>query len=132
MKKLLLYLITFLVMVPTTPIAALLTLMGLVAVFAAIVEESAASPLAILSLVTFGFFGLASMWILFFHYLKNTGNPPRSKWQHCALLGGAAAALTHVASRAGSLLFRVLFFGWPLIGAVFFFGLLLASREARQ
>lgn len=76
MKKLLLYLIAFLVMVPTTLVAAPLTLAGLVAAFAAVVEESAASPLAILSLVTFGFFGVASMWILFFHYLKNTANPP--------------------------------------------------------
>jgi hypothetical protein len=94
--------------------------------------ESAASPLAILSLVTFGFFGLVSMWILFFHYLKYTANPPRSNWHHCALLGRAAVALTLVVSCAGSLLFRVLFFGWLLIGAVFFFSLLLASREARQ
>jgi hypothetical protein len=132
MKKFLLYLVAFLVMVPTTLVAAPLAFVGLVTAFAAIVEESAASPLAILSLVTFGLFGLASMWLLFFHYLKNTANPPRSKWHHCALLGGAAVALTLVVSCAGSLLFRVLFFGWPLIGAVFFFGLLLASREARQ
>ena len=119
-------------MVPTTLVAAPLTFAGLVVAFAAIVEESATSPLAILSVVTFGFFGLASMWILFFHYLKNTANPPRSKWHYCALLGGSAVALILVVSCAGSLLFRALFFGWPLIGAVFFFGMLLANREAHQ
>jgi hypothetical protein len=132
MKKLLLYLIAFLVMVPTTLVAAPLTFAGLVVAFAAIVEESGRSRLVVLPLVTFGFFGLASMWILFLHYLKNTANPPRSKWHYFALLGGSAVALTLVVTCAGSLLSRVLFFGWPLIGAVFFFGMLLASHEAHQ
>ncbi|WP_230024998.1 hypothetical protein [Massilia sp. Bi118] len=120
MKKPALYLVAFFVLVPTTLVAAPLTVVGMVVAWTSIFERSAASPPAMFSALTLGFLGLASMWVLFFHYLKSVSNPPASHLHCIALLAGAAVSLALVVSSGGSLLFRALFFGWPLTGAVFF------------
>lgn len=119
-------------MAPATLIAAPLTVAGLIVAWASFFERGAASPLAMFSILTFGCLGLASMWVLFFHYLKSALNPPASQLHCYALLAGAAVSLTLVMSTAGSLLFRALFFGWPLTGAVFFLSLLFIHRSRAQ
>lgn len=124
------YLVAFVVLLPTTLVAAPLTFAGLLVACDSFVHPSSVLPLAIFSSIMLGDLGLASMWILFFHYRTKSTKPPRSRWHYCALLGGAALSLTLVMSTGGTLLFRTFFFGWPLIGAVFFLGLLIRSNNA--
>jgi hypothetical protein len=132
MKKLLLYLVAYVIMLPTILVAAPLTFVGLVVACDSIFHLSAISPLAIFSIILFGDLGIASMCILFLHYQHDAAKPPLSRWHDCALLGGTAVSLALMRSFGGSLLFRALFFGWPLVGAVFFLGLLSASRKATR
>jgi peptidoglycan/LPS O-acetylase OafA/YrhL len=125
MKKMLSYFVAFVVLFPTTLVAAPLSVVGLLVACNGIVDPNISSPLALFSAIMIGDFGLASMWILFFHYREKSTKPPRSWWHYCALLGGAAVSLTLVISTD-----ETVFFGWPLIGAVFFLGLLTTSRNA--
>jgi hypothetical protein len=129
MKKLLLYFVAYLVVLPTILVAAPLSFVGLLAACDDISHPGAGSALALFSSIIFGDLGVASMWILFIHYRRNVAEPVRAKWHYFALLSGAAVSLTLVLTFDGGL-FATLFFGWPLLGAVFFFGLLTASRSA--
>lgn len=125
MKKMLSYLVALVVLFPTTLVAAPLSFVGLLVACNGIVNSNISSPLALFSAIMLGDFGLGSMWILFFHYRKKSTKPPRSWWHYCALLGGAGVSLTLVISTDAKV-----FFCWPLIGAVFFLGLLTTSRNA--
>jgi hypothetical protein len=119
------------VLFPTTVVAGMTTFVGIVYALAMLSEGKVQIPLTVFTLTTFGTAGIISLWILFLHFFKNKENPSNSLLHSTALLAGAAVSTWFVVYSGGTLLFRLLFFGWPLIGAAYFLILLLINRRKR-
>jgi hypothetical protein len=79
MKKLLLYFVAYLVVLPTILVAAPLSFVGLLAACDDISHPGAGSPLALFSSIIFGDLGVTSMWMLFIHYRRECCRAAKSK-----------------------------------------------------
>lgn len=77
----------------------------------------------VLSAIVAGWIGLGTAWRLYYCLLrKDFAFDRRRAWW--GLASGTLVALSLMAVTSGSLLFRVVFLGWPLL-AVAFFGIVL-------
>jgi hypothetical protein len=75
MNKLLLYLVAFVVILPTTLFAVFFTGFGLMLGLDSFFHESSLLKLALFLCTVFGDLAILSMWILFLHYTQNPSNP---------------------------------------------------------
>lgn len=117
-----LYIIGLFVLLPTLLLTIIFAPMGAVSALGMFMEHNFTSAAMLLTVVTCGTIGVRSMCILFFHFKKDTGKPV-SAARHCiALLCGSAVSIVFVISFGGTLMFRIFFFGWPLLGALYFLG----------
>ncbi|QEE23097.1 hypothetical protein CS053_00250 [Rhodanobacter glycinis] len=118
--KLSLYLIAIGVVLPSTMVAAFFSLLG--AGFASDAlrrHEHALAGLVALAALVAGWFGLVTLWRLHYRLLhaRLDFNRPAA-W--AGLACGSVVVLALVLSSGGTLVFRVSFFGWPLLAAAYY------------
>jgi len=115
-----LYVIAILVSLPSTLAAAFWTLLGSGFTSDALRRhDHAPAAFALLAAMLAGWFGLVTLWRL--HYLLLQGRTDFNR--HTAWAGlacGCLVSLALIAVTGGTLVFRITFFGWPLLGAGYF------------
>ena len=124
-----LYVVWLFILLPTTLVTVVFAPMGAVYALAMLVERQFGTAANLFAVLTCGSAGVISMWILCFHF-KNSAGKSLSAVVHCvALLSASAVSILFVIYSGGTLMFRILFFGWPLMGALYFLGRLSAYRK---
>ena len=110
--------IGILVIIPTTLVAAFWSLLG---VSVALSERP--SGILVLFALLAGWFGIVTLWQLYHDFLG--GEPhPNILVAWLGLACGCITSLVLIVTSGGSAMFRIVFFGWPLIAAAYFsFGL---------
>jgi len=125
LKNTSLYFVGLFILLPTTLVTAIFAPMGAVYALAMLVEHQFETAAILFAVITCGSAGVISMWILSIHFKNNT-EKSLSALAHCmALLGGSAVSIWFVIYSGGTLMFRLLFFGWPVLAALYFFWRLL-------
>lgn len=82
----------------------------------------------VLAAIVAGWIGLGTAWRLYYCLLrKDLGFDRRRAWW--GLASGTLVAGSLMVVSAGSLLFRVVFLGWPLLAVAFFAGVLWHVRR---
>lgn len=131
MKRVALFAIAFIVMIPTTLAAALYSMFGIG--FAIDVIRRGHDAIEGLFLILFllcGWFGIVTLWRLYHAFLESHSPSINRPLAWLGLFCGSAASVILVVSAGGTITFKLLFFGWPLIAAVFFSALLLKPNAA--
>lgn len=125
--KILAQLIGFVVVAPSTLVALFYSALGLLfAVDAIRSDEHVASAVLVLLCLFAGWFGIFSLWRAY--YLLAGGQRSFSRrflWIGFGCGGLVSAVLIAVVN--GSLLFRALFFGWPMLAVIPFTVMLLRT-----
>lgn len=122
LKNVGLYFVGLFILIPATLVTVVLAPMGAVYALAMLVERQFGTAAILLAVITFGSAGVISMWILCIHFKNDTGKS-LSALVHCvALLCGSAVSIWFVIYSGGTLMFRLIFFGWPVLGALYFLG----------
>jgi hypothetical protein len=115
-----LYVIAIFVSLPSTLAAAFWTLLGTDFVLDAFRRhDRVMTATALLAALVTGWFGLVTLWRL--HYRLLQGRADFN--QHVAWAGlacGCLVSLGLIAVTGGTLIFRIIFFGWPLLAAAYF------------
>lgn len=128
-RKIVLDVVEYLVIVPATIVAAVLGFVGMMAALDALVHDTyGVSPGMMLALIALGWIGIFTLWKLlnYFHYSSEP--PTNALFYWFGLLCGSTASIILVISSGGTLLFKMLFFGWPLL-AVMIFSIMLIPRS---
>lgn len=131
--KILAHLIAFVVIVPSTLVALFYSALGLLfAVDAIRSDEHVGNAVLMLLCLFSGWFGIVALWRAY--YLLAGGQ--RSISRRFLWIGFGCGSLVSVALIAmvnGSLVFRALFFGWPMLAVIAFTVMLLrADRTTSQ
>ena len=131
--KILAHLIAFVVIVPSTLVALFYSALGLLfAVDAIRSDEHVGNAVLMLLCLFSGWFGIVALWRAY--YLLAGGQ--RSFSRRFLWIGFGCGSLVSVALIAmvnGSLVFRALFFGWPMLAVIAFTVMLLrADRTTSQ
>ena len=123
--KLLAQLIGFVVLVPSTLAALFYSALGaLFAVDSIQQQEHLSSAALVLTCLTGGWFGIIALWRAYF--VLGTGQLTFNKTFVWIGFGcGSLVSLTLMVMVNGSLLFRALFLGWPLLAVAAFTAMLL-------
>lgn len=119
-SRFLLRLIAVVVLLPSTLVAGFWSVLGFGFVADALLrsQHPVAAALVLAALVA-GWIGLGTAWWLYYGLLReDAAIDLRRAW--CGLASGALVCIALVAVTNGSLLFRLAFFGWPLLAVVFF------------
>ncbi|PHN27596.1 hypothetical protein [Pseudomonas sp. ICMP 561] len=122
-----------LVLVPTTLAAVFFSLLAL-GKWVSFLRSGAVSindtlmHCAMVAVVVLGGLGILAGWKLYYHFLHFSLPPAWSKLALAGLLCGTIASLVLMSTLAGSLWFRVVVMGWPLIAVISFVWLLLRRR----
>ncbi len=118
-SRILLRLIAIAVLLPSTLGAGFWSMLGFGFVADALLrgEHPVAAALVLLALVA-GWVGLGTAWRLYYGLLRGDAavDLRRGWW---GLASGALVCIALVAVTSGSLLFRICFFGWPLLAVAF-------------
>jgi hypothetical protein len=115
-----LYLVAIGVSLPSTMVAAFFTLLG--SGFASDAlrrNEHTPAALATLAAMLAGWFGLTTLWRLHYRLLQGRLDFDR-RVARAGLACGSVVSMALVASSGGTLAFRLVFFGWPLLAAAYF------------
>lgn len=125
--KILAHLIAFVVIVPSTLVALFYSALGLLfAVDAIRSDEHVGNAVLMLLCLFAGWFGIVALWRAY--YLLAGGQ--RSFSRRFLWIGFGCGSLVSAALIAlvnGSLLFRALFFGWPMLAVIAFTAMLLRT-----
>lgn len=126
--KLLAQLIGFAVIVPSTLVALFYSALGAMFVVDSIQrQEHLGSTALVLTCLTGGWFGIIALWRAYF--VLGTGQLTFNKAFIWIGFGcGSLVSLTLMGMVNGSLLFRALLFGWPLLAVAAFTVMLLRRR----
>jgi hypothetical protein len=125
-RKIVLDVVECLVIIPTTIVAAVLGFAGaLVALITLIRSEHNSSPYMLLSLIAVGWFGVFTLWKLQNHFHRTAERPGDILLCWLGLLCGSAASVILIVSSGGTVLFRLLFFGWTMLVVIVFSIMLL-------
>lgn len=120
------------VLLPSSLSAAFGSLLGIAWATDALQRgQHAGTAMALMAAMAAGWFGLVTAWRLYYQLLRREARfDRRIAWS--GLASGALVCIGLIATTSGSLLFRIAFFGWPLL-AVAFFGacLRIADRPDR-
>ena len=113
-------LIAIAVLLPSTLGAGFWTLLGVAWVVDALQSgQHTGAAIALIAAMAAGWFGLVTAWRLYYRLRrKDLAFDRRIAW--CGLASGALVCIALIAMTGGSLLFRLGFFGWPLLAAAFF------------
>ena len=120
-----LHTLAVLVLWPTTLFACLVGVAGL----AAALEDAfrgSFRTIGLVPLVLAGWFGIITLWRLHYFFLGSASSPPNSHMSWLGLACGTTTSVVFIASTDGALLF----FGWPLLAAIFYSILLLRQSAA--
>lgn len=117
-------LVAIAVLLPSTLVAGFWSLPGFAFVADALLRSQQPGTAAlVLAALVAGWVGLGTAWRLYYCLLrKELDFDQRRAWW--GLASGTLVAIGLMAATGGSLMFRIVFFGWPLL-AVAFFGALL-------
>ena len=112
--------IALLVLLPSTLVAGFFTFMGLAFVAASLGDgEYTTSAVILLAAMVAGWFGLVTAWRLYDGMHRGHPNLSRpTAW--AGLACGCVTSVGLIATTGGSIGFRLVFFGWPLLAAAFF------------
>lgn len=131
MKRVALFIIAFFVMIPTTLVAALSSIFLIGSIINAIRPgHDPTNGLFVIFFMFFGWFGIVTLWRLYHAFLESNSPNVNEPLAWLGLFCGSAASVILVVSAGGTITFKLLFFGWPLIAAVFFSALLLKPNAA--
>lgn len=112
--------VAILVLLPGTLVSGFGSLLG----FAFVADsfrrsDHVAAGAVLLVAMAAGWFGLVTSWRLYYGLLRGrTGFDRRVAW--AGLTCGSLVSLGLMVATGGSLNFRIVFFGWPLLAAAFF------------
>jgi hypothetical protein len=115
-----LFFVGLFILLPTTLVTVVFAPMGVVYALAMLIEHQFEKASILCVVITCGSAGVISMWILFIHFKNQSEKSPPSLVHCIALLCGSAVSIWFVIYSGGTLMFRLLFFGWPLLGALYF------------
>lgn len=123
-------LIAIAVLVPSTLVAGFWSLLGAAWVVDALRRgEHLGTAIALIAAMAGGWFGLVTAWRLYYRLRRgDLAFDRRVAW--CGLACGALVSIGLIATTGGALLFRLGFFGWPLLAAAFFAALLWLLSQA--
>lgn len=112
--------VAILVLLPSTLVAAFWSLMGIPFAEDALQRRGhAVAGTVLFAALAAGWFGLVTLWRLYYHLLHERTDFNRNiAWAGLAV--GCLVSLALIATTGGTLTFRVVFFGWPLLTAAFF------------
>lgn len=112
--------VAILVLFPSTLASAFFTLMGLAFSADSIRRgEQTSTGIFLLCAMFAGWFGLVTAWRVYYGILLERSNLNRPvTW--VGLASGSLTSIALVYLSGGSFLFRIMFFGWPLIAVVYF------------
>jgi hypothetical protein len=131
MKRVGLFAIAFFVMIPTTLVAALSSIFLIGSVVDAIRPgHDPINGLFVILFIIFGWFGIVTLWRLYHAFLEPNSPNINQPLAWLGLFCGSTASVILVVSAGGTITFKLLFFGWPLIAAAFFSALLLKRNAA--
>jgi len=130
-NKFALHAVGILVLLPTTLAAAFWSLLGVgfsVAFFRT--GDHVFASLLLLLAMAAGWFGIVTLWRLYYSFLSD--RHPRSNFVviWAGLACGCVTSLALIATTGGSILFRVVFFGWPLLAVALFLIALVRQPDA--
>jgi len=118
-KPLMLRLIAIAVLVPSSLCAAFGTLLGVAWAADALQRgQHLGTALALIAAIAAGWFGLVTAWRLYYQLLRQQVTLER-RIAGLGLACGALVAIGLMATTAGAPMFRLAFFGWPLLAAAF-------------
>jgi hypothetical protein len=112
--------IAWFVIAPSIAVAAFLTMMS----FGVIIDgfrsgQGVGLSLGLIVALMGGWFGLSTLCDVHQNFVKCRWNFNRERaWW--GLLSGSLVSILLIASSAGSLAFRVMFFGWPLLAVAYY------------
>ena len=123
--KLLAHLIGFMVLVPSTLVALFYSALGLMFALDSIQrQEHQGNAVLVLSCLVGGWLGIVALWRAYFVLATDQRNFSTTRiW--IGFGSGSLVSLMLIGMVNGSLLFRGLFFGWPLLAVVAFTAMLL-------
>ena len=121
------------VLFPTAVVASFFSLLGAAVVWAGLrgdpsIPLGRAVPLALL--LAAGWFGISTLFRLYMHFRASSSCPSHPKRAAAGLVVGTATSVVLAIGTGNGLSFSLLFFGWPVIGAVVL-GLMLARSWLR-
>lgn len=121
------------VLLPTAVVASFFSLLGAAFVWAGLsgdpsIPLSQAVPVALV--LAAGWFGISTLFRLYIHFRACSACPKHPRRAAAGLVVGTATSVVLAVGSGGSLAFSVVFFGWPVIGAVVL-GLMLANSWLR-
>jgi hypothetical protein len=121
MQKYFLTAVALIFILPTTLVAGFWTIVGGTAAIAALIGDSftRASGVYIVALLLSGWYGIFTLWKLYFAFYKVKA-PTNIKRCWFGLVLGTITSLIMLFTFGGSIYFRVLFFGWPIIATLIF------------
>ncbi|MCD2512390.1 hypothetical protein [Comamonas endophytica] len=126
--RMVLGLVAVAVLLPATLGAGFWSLLGFGFVADALLRSQHPGAAAmVLAALVGGWFGLGTAWRLYYCLLRGdlSFDRRRAWW---GLGSGALVAISLIALSSGSLMFRLAFFGWPLLAVAFFGGVLWRLR----
>jgi hypothetical protein len=128
-RKIVLDVIEWFVIFPTAIVAAVLGFVGILVALDAFSHDTyGVSPSFMLFLIALGCFGIFTLGKLLNHFRYSVELPPDALYYWFGLLCGSASSIYLVIESGGTLLFNILFFGWPLL-AVMVFSIMLIPRS---
>lgn len=137
LRRCVIYALGILVIMPTLLVACFWSLFAVVKLYSFAFIEGPATPsilvmhLKLAAITGLGWMGLITGVKLYNHFLRSDAAPARPGLAWVGLLCGTAASISLINWLGGSLTFRLVFIGWPLMGACTFAWFLGSSQKSR-
>lgn len=127
LRQLALHAVALLVLMPSTLGAAFWSLMGAAFAFKSLSRgEYVNTSLLVLLALAAGWFGIVTLWRTYYGLANRA--PFNRMLASVGLACGSAVSLALVANTGGTLAFRLLFFGWPLLAVLAFIPPLIRTQ----
>lgn len=126
LRRCVIYALGILVIMPTVLVSCFWSLFAVVALYSFVFIEGPATWLEsvmylwLAATTVLGWVGLITGVKLYNHFLRSDAAPARPGLAWVGLLCGTVASISLISWLGGSLIFRLVFIGWPLMGACTF------------